>query len=63
MTRYCIVRDDDCHWYVIPADMMEEWDAWCSLDSDDENSWDPPTWADAIGGSPSTLTFENPEYR
>lgn len=59
MTRYRLVRDGDCHWYVIPADKMEEWDAWCY----DENSWDPPEWADALGGSPSMLTFENPEHR
>jgi len=53
---YNLVRDNDCHWYLIPADKKQEWNDWCDLDSDDEASWNTPDFAVAID-SPSEIPF------
>jgi hypothetical protein len=58
-TRYFLDRDNDGHWYLVPADKRDEWDAWTDLDPDDEASWDVPEWAMSLGYAPSLVTFEN----
>jgi hypothetical protein len=50
--RFRLVRDDDCHWFVIPADRVDDWDNWVTSED-----WDPPTYATPIDG-PHLLTFE-----
>lgn len=62
-TRYRLVQDNDCHWFIIPADKIGEWDEWCEIDSDDERAWDAPEFAQDLGGSPSNVTFENPRTK
>ena len=57
--EYMLVRDNDGHWYVIPAGRDEEFDAWC--ESDEYELGETPEWADRIGGSPSLILF--PSYR
>ena len=59
--RYYLARDNDCHWYVVPVDRSEEWEEWLSLDSDDQRSWEAPAWARAVGGSPSVVSFTDPQ--
>ncbi len=61
-TRFCLVTDNDCHWFIIPADKRDEWNEWCDIDSDDERAWDAPDFARDLGGSPSSVTFENPRF-
>lgn len=56
---FVLTRDNDSHWYVIPADKQSEWDDWCSIPSDDERSWTPPAFAKATGGSPSLVRFSD----
>lgn len=58
--RFCLVRDNDAHWYVIPADRQEDWDAWLGLGEDDQAAWDAPDFARPVGGAPSLVTFTNP---
>ena len=58
--KYMLVTDNNSHWFIIPAQHRVAWDAWTELDSDLPTSWDPPTWARPVGGSPSLVTFENP---
>jgi hypothetical protein len=58
-TRFFLDQDSDCHWYLVPADKRQEWDAWTELDSDDEAAWSAPKWAIPLGTHPSTITFEN----
>ena len=54
MTKYCLVEDDDGHWYVIPTDRRVAFDLWlCNPDSDPI----PPEWAEPVGGSPSLVEF------
>lgn len=56
--RYCLTRDNDCHWYVIPAARQQEWSEW--LDSPEYEDGEPE-WAKPVGGSPSLVTFVDPE--
>ena len=49
------------NWYVVPVDKSEEWEEWLSLDSDDQRSWVVPDYAQAVGGSPSMVSFSDPE--
>lgn len=58
--RFMLVTDNDCHWYIIPADQLIEWGAFLHLSPDDEESWNVPKWAKPVGGSPCRLTFTNP---
>jgi hypothetical protein len=48
--------DDDGHWYVIPAAMEQEFTRFVEKIA---NGGDPevPTWAHAVGGSPSLVHF------
>lgn len=58
MTRkFILQRDDDAHWYVIPADKQEEWAEW--LESEDAEDGILPDFAEEIGGHPSLVEFEN----
>jgi hypothetical protein len=58
--RFFLSSDNDGHWYLVPVEILPEWDRWCNLDADDEASWTPPEGAQRIGGSPSRVSFENP---
>ena len=56
--KYMLIQDNDCHWYVIPADKFAEFDKWLA----DLDSYTPlPGWAKSVGGAPSLVTFENYE--
>jgi hypothetical protein len=57
--RWFFEQDNDCHWYMIPAERRAEWDAWCDIPSDDERAWEAPEFAKRIGG-PSSFTFIDP---
>ena len=58
--EYFLGQDGACHWYVVPVAHRADWDEWCNLSEDDERAWDPPSFARAIGGSPSLVTFSFP---
>lgn len=36
-TRYMFIRDDDCHWYIIPIEKKKAFDNWVQS-SDEYNS-------------------------
>lgn len=59
--RFFLDRDNDSHWYLVPAEYRKEWETWLNLDADDEGSWSTPTWAQRLNGSPTQVTFELPE--
>lgn len=50
---FCLVQDDDCHWYIIPVDKAAEFYNWC----DDEDNWDTPDYATEVGGNPQRVVF------
>ena len=46
--RYFIGNDQSGHRYIVPLDQRGQWDAWCSLDEDDEEAWEVPDDIDAV---------------
>jgi hypothetical protein len=54
--KYILCQDDDCHWYLIPADKKEEWNEWLDVVQEGDSL---PKYAQAVDG-PHRLTFENP---
>jgi hypothetical protein len=57
VTRYFLGRDDDGHWYLVDAGKREEWETWV----EDPDAWATPEFARRLGGSPSWVTFTDPE--
>ncbi len=57
--EYILVQDDDCHWYVIPANKENQWSNW--LKGADADNWDLPDFAERIGGCYTLVKFK--EYR
>ncbi len=58
--RYFLAQDQSTHWYLVPAERRQDWDAWCNLDEDDAASWERPDWASRLDGDPSRVTFAEP---
>jgi len=59
--RYTFVTDDDCHWYLIPAERVEAFELWeeagpywDDYDGDDFNNY-------RIDGGPHGWTFTDPK--
>jgi len=59
--RFYLSRDNDSHWYVIPAAKRREWEEWLDIPEDDERAWEVPDFARPVGGSPTLVTFTDPE--
>jgi hypothetical protein len=57
--KYFLDQDNSSHWYIVPLEMMSEWNEWLDLDEDDPASWEPPKGCEMIGGHPSGVVFEN----
>ena len=71
LSRFVFTKDDDGHWYVIPADKQDEAAAYFDAvynfwggSSADENTTEPdrPEWLMDVGGAPSLVTFSSPEF-
>lgn len=65
---YCLLRDDDCHWYVVPVERVAEFhrieqlltDYWAGdAESSVPEFADFPDWAVRVGGAPSLVEFES----
>lgn len=56
---FYLTQDNDCHWYVVPAEKETEWSEFLELDPNDEASWDVPEWAEQVGGSPTLVKFKS----
>lgn len=64
-TQYVLVRDDDGHWYVCPADKRREADAyfeamgafWGPHGDADGPEPERPGWLEDVGGAPSLVRF------
>jgi hypothetical protein len=57
--RYFIGSDGD-HQYVVPLDILKQWEEWRDLPSNDERTWDVPAGAERLDGG--LLTFCRPAY-
>ena len=53
MSVHRLVRDDDGHWFIIPAANIQYWEAWIANYHNDPNL---PTWAYEID-SPTNILF------
>ena len=54
--RYVLSQDSDCHWYVVPAEKLGDFEQWTASDS-----WDMPVYAIQVGGAPSLVSFTDPK--
>lgn len=54
---YFLSQDNDCHWFIIPVENRNEWNAW--LEEEGEDSWVVPSFAIEVGGRPSKVTFKD----
>lgn len=61
---YILVRDDDAHWYVIPARRQTEWELYVEAATrywdempDDQEPPTEPAWVERVGGAPSSVLF------
>lgn len=65
-TRFSLIQDDDCRWYLVPAEKREEarkyFDAVAAFWNDDDAEGDEPAMPKYIQhiDGPHRLTFENP---
>lgn len=50
---YIVVQDESCHWYVIPSDKENEFNAL----AEDEETYSFPDWAVRVGGALSLVKF------
>lgn len=60
--RYFLGQDNSGHWYCVDDRYHDQWDKWQSLNEDDERSWKVPHFAYRLDGSPSNVTFLDPEF-
>lgn len=56
VAEYVEAFDNDSHRYIIPADKRAEWAEWLAIPSDDERSWDTPSFAERIDGAAIVFT-------
>lgn len=49
-TRFKIVGDNSGHEYYIPAEHVDDWEAFCGIPDDDGRGWEVPAWATRIDG-------------
>jgi hypothetical protein len=63
---YCLIQDDDGHWYVIPKDKQESaykyFEAIYKYYDDmpeDEDEPEQPKWLDEVGGAISNVVFSD----
>lgn len=59
-TRFFMGQDQSSHWYLVPVERRDEWEAWSGMDDNDEASWETPSWVKQIDG-PSSVTFTAPK--
>lgn len=55
--RWCLIDDDDGHWYVIPAALKEDFKHWVYGGS----VYEQPEWVWSVNGHPNNVTFASPE--
>lgn len=64
MERFCLVRDEDCHWYLIPVSKKKEFVDLCDLayKLEDQDLFDELDQKfGAMRTNPQTLTFTDPQ--
>jgi hypothetical protein len=58
--RFCLVEDDDGHWYCIRRIMLEAFNKWVeAMENDEETELDFEQYR--LDGSPERITFTDPQ--
>ena len=58
--RWILVRDEDAHWYCMPADMIDTFESMLHESAVDEGCEFNCRFEEYRIDSPSSVTFENP---
>lgn len=60
--RYRLLRDDDGHWYVVPAELEPIFDKWVE-DTSNDLDWTGENFEKySLGGDLSNVTFIDPKW-
>lgn len=59
--RYRLERDDDAHWYVVPVDQHEAFQAWVYGGGAEEGEG-APEGVEPVGGWQGIVTFTDPDF-
>lgn len=59
--RYRLVQDDDGHWYLIDARDEQAFEIWVRATQDETLNPIKDFNSDRIAGSPSNITFTDPQ--
>ena len=59
--RYRLISDDDGHWYVIKASEVNAFNEWVNAMNECEEIPDVDFEPDRLSGSPSNVTFLDPQ--
>ena len=61
MIRYCLLLDNDCHWYLVPSARKSEFDTLLGK-ADTDDKWDQfeNTFGSMRINGPHDLTFTQP---
>lgn len=60
-TEHLLTRDNNGHWYVIPAARESEFDNWVTACEDDASCGDltQPDYVVSVNGAPERVKFRN----
>lgn len=63
MSRFCLLQDDDCHWYLVPVELKPKFQSMAdnARVQEDFERFDDEFGKFRCGGGPSNYSFENPE--
>jgi hypothetical protein len=59
-TRFYLDSDGDGHWYIVPLDRASDWETFLESVSDGD-CLPLPDWVRPVGGSPTRVTFSDPQ--
>jgi len=60
---FCLVQDEDGHWFVIPENKMDKWEEYLDKVYNLEEYPEQPSWVDEIGGNPNRVVFPSYEIK
>ena len=65
MKQRRFVQDDDCHWYLIPAELYNKFRPWEEYMCDEEGTieYDGPDFGQYEIGSPEFFLFNEDSYQ
>lgn len=58
MCKVFLDQDNDCHWYIIPVRMRDEWEAWKELEWDHPDADQVPVGVEMTSGGIDHIEFE-----